>query len=108
MNVRCYTCNASLAYLERSVDDMMRRGVHMARVLDVHGISRMCCRTAYITRVPEAGSHCEPRVDRVLDHGTTKVFCEARSESVVDCNDGSMCRDVMEASSVADGVVRGS
>ena len=85
MNVRCYTCNAPLAHMERSVDGMQRNGTKMAAALDATGIRRMCCRTAYIARVPD--QHDRPKVDVVTDFRRSDASPEM-AEVLIDCSTG--------------------
>ena len=90
MNVRCYTCNMPLAHLEQSFETLKAQKANTKHALDVLGIMRMCCRTAFITKVPVA-LHCAvPRVDQVTDNGATTILCVDDHCRTFNCNDGSI------------------
>lgn len=50
--IRCFTCNKVISRYYRTYEKKIEEGVPVKIILDNMGITRLCCRTAFIGFVP--------------------------------------------------------
>ena len=84
--IRCYTCNMPIAQHWDAFNARSRNGQTARSVLDAEGITRMCCRIAFITHANPTHDYLHySNDDVVLDEIGTTLQRRVRHERTVPC-----------------------
>lgn len=84
--IRCYTCNKPLAMHWNAFDTREERHLTAREALDQQGLTRMCCRTAFVTYTNPTHDYLPySNEDVSLDAVGTVLFRRVNAERTVAC-----------------------